>query len=182
MATGAALIVLSIVILVSSPPDEAEAVAPTTTVAPITTTTSQPTPPTTNSTVVTTTTTLPTTTTTVDGRAVVGGFVTQFGNAIANGDTEFVQSRLHPSIVEGFGADVCEAWVISQIMALENYTATGVPQGPTNGTLSTPAGTVDFENRYSVEVTFTFAGQEFESTADFILEDSTVYFTGTCQS
>lgn len=182
MTLGGVLVILSIVIRVSSSADPETTVSQpttTTTESPVTTitTTLNYTDPETP----TTTTTEGSTTTTISAVEQVAQFISRFAEELVSGDSDFVNSRLHPEIVSGFGAEACAAWVASQIMALSDYRLTGDIVGPTIGTLSTPTGSLEFPDRYSAQVSFMFGGQDFESTADFVILDGIVYFTGTCQ-
>lgn len=185
MGVGALLVLLSAVLIINSSGSEdgPEAVA-TTTTAPTATTNSDQAPTTTSMPETTSTSSAPaTTSTTINAADQVSTFIeNDFAPALANGDVEAIQGWLHPDIKEAFGEDACNAWIDTQIMGLANYTATSDPEGPTRGSLSTPTGTIEFDNRYSVAVTFDFGGQSFDSTADFIVDGEAVYFTGNCTS
>ncbi len=117
----------------------------------------------------------------VDAAASVSALIDTLAATIEAGDSEAVLALLHPAITSGFGEDLCRSWVEDEIMALEGYRAVGDVTGPTSGSLDTPSGPVEFGERYSVPIAFTFQGQEFEATADFVVEDGTAYFTGTCE-
>ena len=169
--------------------DVSTTVAETTTTAPQSATTSaaSTTPPTTavsttTTAAPTTTTTAPTTTTTIADADLVDAFVLEFAAALESGDIDFVFSRLHPGLVFGFGTTTCRTWVETQIMALSAYTRTGPITGPSDGSLATPGGDVVFDVVYSVPVSFDFGGASFAQTASYVVDDGTVYFTGTCEA
>ena len=144
----------------------------TTTTVAVTTTTSQ---------VVESTTSLPPETTPPSGSELVAGFVPVFAQAIADGDLEYVLSRLHPDIVEAFGDDLCRNWVQRDILALGDYQLDGTVEGPSTGSISTPSGILTFANRFSAPVTFTFSGRAYSVNADFVVVSGEVFFVGTCR-
>ncbi len=177
---GCLLIVLSLVMLFGPDATDSEAVSSTTTteLVPITsattTTSLQP-----------TTTTQPSTTTTIPmvSTAVrVAGFVGQFAAAIEQQDESFLLDSLHPEIIEGFGESECRLWIQTRVMALTDYFPISTPRGPSAGTLVSPGGTIEFENRYTVDVSFVFDGEPIEDTADFVVEDERIFFTGPCET
>lgn len=188
MGAGAILLVAAVLIWVAgSEPSEPEA-SPDTTLEEATTTSTTPTEVTTSTSETTTTSTKatttaqpPTTTTTIDTASLIEAFIGDLGEAITNGDSAFVFSRLHPEIVDGFGQDVCRSWVETQIMALVDYRMAGEVSGPTTGALDTPGGRIVIDERYSVPIAFRFGGQDQQTTADYVIIDGTVYFTGTCE-
>ena len=153
--------------------------APTTTITPppttVAPTTVAPTtvPPTTTNTVAPTTTTA--------GDQLVADFIEVFATALEAGDSTFVFSRLHPAIVEAFDEELCSNWVDAEIMQLGNYMLTGAVTGPMSGSLDTPSGSVAFANSYTADISFDFGGETFETTANYVLIDGEVYFTGTCR-
>lgn len=153
--------------------------APTTTAAATTTTTTAESS-TTTAAPDTTATTAATTTTTLAATDRIAAFIQAFGEALAAGDVDTVFASLHPDIVSGFGEDACRTWVENEIMGLGNYVQNGDPVGPAPGSLATTNGTVSLENVYAVPIAFDFSGSSFELSADFVVEDDAVYFTGSC--
>ncbi len=150
---------------------------PTTTRLPETTA-----PGSTSTTVASTTTAVATTTTTTAAPTeTVQEFVELYAAAIANGDADFVLSRLHPQVVEQLSIDVCQSWVATEIMALSDYEMAGEPTEPQNRDFSIAGSPVRIDNVSSVPVSFTFGGQSFDSTADFALLDGVIYWLGTCE-
>jgi hypothetical protein len=112
---------------------------------------------------------------------MVAAFIDDFSTALRTGDEEFVFTRLHPEIVAAFGADLCRTWIQTEIMALSDYALDGAIAGPTTGILNTSNGQLALPDRYTAPVTFGFGGQDFAATADYVLLDDFVYFTGTCE-
>lgn len=193
-AAGAALVVLGVILLVLSgllfasgsgteangpPSTAATGLRPSTsgTSAPITTTSEASTDPT------TTISSAPSTTGDgdVDAVSAVSSLIVTLADSIDSGDTASVLALLHPAIVSAFGPELCRSWVEDEIMALEGYRANGDVSGPTTGSIETPSGLIEFEERYSVPVAFGFQGQQFEAIADFVVEGGEAYFTGTCE-
>lgn len=147
----------------------------TTTAAPATTTT------TTAPVETTTSTTEPPTTTTTVAPETVEEFVEAFSTALESGDREFVGDRLHPIIYEGWGEDLCAAWIDREIMTLSDYTLVEVTSGPLDATVSTPNGSVPVADVFTSDVTFTFQGQSFESVGSFALLEGLMYWLGQCR-
>jgi len=143
------------------------------------TTTSPPT--TTTSTTVPVTTTTSSTTTTTLPPETVEEFVLLFAAAIMEGDTDFLFDRLHPAVVGGFGADLCQTWIAREILTLENYHLTGPATGPQDQPFTSPVGEGIIGNSFSAPVVFTFSGQEFESDGGFALIGDQMHWLGQCR-
>ncbi len=192
---GAVAVIVGLIGWVSSggEPDDTSAVATTAPVAPTTAapeTTTAPAPTTTSTTTTTiaptttvaeTTTTAPPTTTTTLGRDDVAAFVQEFSAALAAGDREFIESRLHPQVIDGYGADLCATWITNEIMTMSNYRLIEGPDGPVDQVFGTPGGDRSVSNAWSGRVAFTFQGQEFEGDAGFAILDGTVHWLGQCR-
>lgn len=184
MALGVVLVVAAVAIAMSRVSDSEPAATPTTssagsdsTLRPSPTTTSVPV--TTSSPATTTSSSLPTTTTLQP--ETVAEFVDAFAAALVNRDANFVMSRLHPDVVEAYPEGTCQAWVADQIMGLSDYRMTGGVSGPTDKTVTIAGRQVTFTDVYSAPVSFTFGGQDFQSSADFILLEGLVYWLGVCE-
>jgi hypothetical protein len=121
------------------------------------------------------------TSTSPDDPETVEEFVEEFSEALEDGDREFVLERLHPVVIDGWGAELCETWVDTEIMALSDYTLVSVNEGPVTRTVNTPAGAQQVENFFDASVTFTFEGQDFEASGSFALVDSDMYWLGQCR-
>ena len=184
MALGAVLVVAAVLMAMFGGSD-AEPVAAATTSIPGTVSSSGPSSTTTTTPITTsapaTTTSSPAPTTTTQPAETVEEFVSAFAAALVNGDAGFVMSRLHPDVVGAYPEGTCRAWVDEQIMALSDYRLTGEVSGPTDKTVAIAGAQVTFEAVYSAPVSFTFGGQDFESSADFILVDGLVYWLGVCE-
>lgn len=146
----------------------------TTTFAPATTTTTTPVE-------TTTSTTEPATTTTTIAPETVEEFVEAFSAALESGDRAFIGDRLHPVVYEGWGEDLCAAWIDREIMALSDYTLVSVNSGPANASVSTPNGSVSVADVFAADVTYTYQGQAFDSGGSFALVDGAMYWLGQCR-
>jgi hypothetical protein len=177
MTLGVVLVAAAVAIAMSRVSDS-EPVAASTTSSAGTGSTSGPSS-TTTAPAATTSSSLPTTTTLQS--ETVAEFVDAFAAALVNRDADFVMSRLHPDVVEAYPEGTCQAWVADQIMALSDYRMTGGVTGPTDKTVTIAGRQVTFTDVYSAPVSFTFGGQDFQSSADFILLEGLVYWLGVCE-
>jgi len=184
MALGVVLLAAAVAIAMSRASDSEPVAAATTsssgtgsTLGPSSTTTSVPV--TTTAPAATTSSSLPTTTTLQP--ETVAEFVDAFAAALVNRDGDFVMSRLHPDVVGAYPEGTCQAWVADQIMALSDYRMTGGVTGPADKTVTIAGRQVTFTDVYSAPVSFTFGGQDFQSSADFILLEGLVYWLGVCE-
>lgn len=188
---GAVAVIIGVVGWVSSGGESEDTAAmasttSTTVALPASTTTRAPTSttlaPSTTAAETTTTVAATTTTTTIPlGRDDIVAFVDEFSAALEAGDESFVTSRLHPEVVDGFGADLCATWIANEIMTLSNYRLIDEPSGPTDQVFATPNGQRSIADSWSGRVAFTFGGQEFESDAGFAVLDGVVYWLGQCR-
>ena len=104
-----------------------------------------------------------------------------FSNALDTGDREFILGRLHPAVIEAYGAELCSTWVDTEIMALSSYQLTSEPQGPVDQVVSTPTGSSTITDSFNADVSFTFQGEEFTGGAGFALIDGQVFWLGQCR-
>lgn len=157
--------------------------APTTSVADTTTSTTVPSTATTTASTSTSpsSTSSSSSTSSPDDPETVEEFVEDFADALEDGDREFVLETLHPVVIEGWGAELCESWVDSEIMALSDYTLVSVNEGPITRTVDTPAGAQEVENFFDTSVTFTFQGQSFDAAGSFALIEDDMYWLGQCR-
>lgn len=186
IAVGLALVATAVFATVSRSTDEEPSASPTTSMPgasspseAASTTSTQP--GTTTSEAQTTTSLLAATTTTTRPAETIEGFVDSFAAALASGDMDFVMSRLHPDVVGSYPDGTCAAWVSSQIMALSNYRLTGEPTGPSDRTVTIAGRQMVIADVYSAPVSFTFGGQDFDSSADFAVVGGAVYWLGMCE-
>lgn len=128
-----------------------------------------------------TTTTQPSTTTTTLGLDDIAAFVVEFSTALDSGDRAFVETRLHPEVIDGYGADLCAAWITNEIMTLSDYRLIDGPSGPRDQVFATPGGDRSITDAWSGRVAFTFEGQDFEGDAGFAVLDGVVYWLGQCR-
>lgn len=129
----------------------------------------------------TTTTTVASTTSTTTERGDVEAFADRFAAALVAGDVGFVMDRLHPAVVSGFGSQICEAWIVREIMTLSDYRLISVPEGPLDQLYAIPGGELAISNTWTGRVAFTFGGSEFEGEAGFAELDGTFYWLGQCR-
>ncbi len=183
MVVGGLAIVVALIGLLGGSDDNVESVAASTTApSTITTATSSTQAPTTtepSTTKPTTTTTEPTTTTeapAIDPADAITAFVTSFVAMIDAGDAQGLFESLHPSVTANQDADLCQAFIEREILALVDYRLTGDITGP----LATRYG--EFEvDIYTAPVAFTFQGAAFDGEATFAIEDGEVRWFTTCR-
>lgn len=123
-----------------------------------------------------TTTSTEATTTTIDVNVAIATFVVEFSQAINSGDTDFLNSTLHPAVLEIHGELTCNAFIEAEILLLQDYQLVGSLAGPPTQTFGTSSVEV-----FTGMVTFTLQGQEFEATASFALEDGQVRWFAECR-
>jgi hypothetical protein len=181
MAVGLALVATAIVLGVNGSSDDQSQAMETTSTAGATPTTTSSTSSSRQTTTTTTTTSSPTTTSTTRPSETIEEFVGLFATALSTGDRGFVLERLHPEVVAAYPTDACETWVDDEIMALSDYRLTGDPSGPVDKNVTIAGRQVTIPDVYSAPVSFTFGGQDFESSADFSLVDGVVYWLGMCE-
>jgi hypothetical protein len=129
----------------------------------------------------TTTTTVPTTTTTTVPPQTVEDFVFQLRAAIDADDVEFVFGRLHPAVVDAYGAETCRSWVETEIIKLENYGVIGEVNGPSDRTAKLPGGDQVIKDMFDAPIRFRLDGQSFDSEGGFALVDGLIYWLGQCE-
>jgi len=142
--------------------------------------TTSTTPSTTTTTVQATTTTAPATTTTQPDETVEE-FLVAFSAALDAGDRDFVYMRLHPEVINGWGEDLCSAWVDREIMELSDYTFVSLVSGPVTQPVTTPNGTATILDYFSASVSFVFQGETFSSDGGYALIDGDMYWLGQCR-
>lgn len=170
---GLTLAAAGVVQLIAEEASTTTTVAASPTTAATTTTTTQPT--------TTTTTTAPTTTVITSPPQSVEDFVSQYRAALDSDDVEFVFGRLHPVVVEAYGAELCRAWVEDEVITLEEYELVGVVAGPHTSRVSIPGGEADIPKSFSATVSFVFQGSSFEAEAGFALVDGQMHWLGVCR-
>lgn len=186
MAVGAVLSVVGVIGLLSGdttdPPTAGESASTTAVPTPSTTTTASTTTTGSTTTTAPTTTQAPsttgasTTTTTVPNPDEVASFVDQFTAWIGASDADSLTERLHPAVIDTYGEDLCRSFVEREILALEDYRATGSVVGPDPSQFGSVAIDV-----YRVAVAFTFQGEDFTSDAAFAFHDGVVHWFATCR-
>jgi hypothetical protein len=174
---GLVMIIVGVLTMGGSAEPDPETAATTTVAAPTTTTSTTSTS--------TTTTTAPTTTTTTTTTTVpppsVEDFVAAYTAATEQGDADFLFDTLLPDLRDAFGAELCRAWVEREILALSDYQLTGAITGPSARTLSVGDTAIPVASYYEAPVSFTFQSQSFDTVANWVIEDATVYWIGECR-
>lgn len=146
-----------------------------------TTSTSTTTTSTTSSTTTTTSTTsTSTTTTTVPPEPeTLAEFVVAF-NASTTSDLGFAFDRLHPVVLELFGADMCRTW-LEQRFAGTTVEIVGEPGSPAATRLNTPSGPVDVDDLFTVLTEITFQGSVSDAPATYAYVDGLIHWFTSCE-
>jgi len=183
MGLGLLMIVAGVLTLGGGDPEPVA--GPTTTTTTTTTTTAAPETTTTEAPTTTTTTSAPTTTTTTttttEPPPSVEEFISAYATATEGGDADFLFDRLLPQLRDEFGADLCRTWVEREILAISGYQLTGEIAGPTSRTLNVGETAIPTDDYYEAPVVFTFQGQSFDTTAQWVVQDGQVYWIGVCR-
>lgn len=108
-------------------------------------------------------------------------FISAFSAALANGDEPFVQDRLHPQVIEGYGEELCRAWVTREIMALSEYELVSVDDGPQTRTYAFTNGSQTVTDVFDATVSFNFSGQAFTDTTNVALVENKMHWLGQCR-
>jgi hypothetical protein len=178
---GAIAMTVGLIGMISS--GDGDTVAVTTTAGATTTsstTTSAPTTTTTTTTATTSTTSSTTTTTTVAVPDLIGGFADMFRDSLDGADGTFAFETLHPVVVSTFGEELCRAYVDREVVLIRDYTLTGPIEGPTPRVFETSGGEVTVDV-YTAPVTFTFQGQQVDTTGAFAIVDGEVRWFTECR-
>ena len=159
-------------------PTEEPAVEPTATLEPAPTATPEPTPePTPEAT--------PTTEPTATPEPVpetLDDFVTAFNGANSAGDTSFAFERLHPVVLEIFGAELCQTWLDNRF-AGTTIGVTGEPSPLTTTSFGLPDGsTSEVPDYFTVAVDLTFQGSVTAADASFAYIGPDIYWFTNCEA
>jgi hypothetical protein len=127
------------------------------------------------------TTTSTTTTSTTLPPETLAEFVDLFAAALEADDVQFIFGRLHPAVVDGYGADICLKFIEREIIALDNYRLTADPAPPADADFELPSGMVTIEAVVLASVAFTFGGEDFELPATFALVDGEYRWMTQCR-
>ena len=102
-------------------------------------------------------------------------FVAAFAAATEADDFDFVWSRMHPAVIERADGDeaLCRAWVEREILALDDYALLDLIEGPA------PFG--DLDNVFTVAVTFSFQGEDFDGIGQYVADDGRLLWLGQCR-
>jgi hypothetical protein len=185
MALGMAVLVAGVAEVVGSRNDGAQPAGSSTTTAMAAAGTVVASTTSTNATATTTPGPSPTTTeastTTTIAVETVEAFVADFARALADGDVGFVFSRLHPTVIELYGDELCRAWTEREIMALGDYQVTGPVAGPEDVAVSADGATVEVSDVFVAPIRFAFQGESFDSQGQFAPVDGVIHWLGVCR-
>lgn len=181
MAAGVLLMIAGVALAVGGGGDETSAAAATTTPTSSAVPSSTSSTTTTTQAIRTTTSRPPESTTTTTASETVESFVETFSAALETGDADFLYTRLHPAVVDGYGEDLCRAWIDREVMGLSQYQLVGEVSDPVTHIVSTPKGAAQIDDFYTATVSFVFQGTGFQDTAQFAALDGHIYWIGTCR-
>ncbi len=108
-------------------------------------------------------------------------FVARFVAAIADGDVDFLVSRLHPMIIATFDEPTCRATVTDQILLFENFTVGEPLTGPNAETYTLADGTTAVAEVYSAPISFDFQARSFDNAGTWGLVDGEVHWFLACR-
>ena len=103
-------------------------------------------------------------------------FVDDFVAWIAVGDVSALLNSLHPAVGNRFGAELCAAFIEDEILNLVEYRTAGAVEGPQDLVFGDETFPV-----YTVSVSFTYQGADFEDTAAFGIVEGEVRWFTTCR-
>ncbi|MEX2278885.1 MAG: hypothetical protein WEA76_02220 [Acidimicrobiia bacterium] len=112
----------------------------------------------------------------LDATVLIEEFVADFVGWISAGDAGTLTTRLHSSVIEQYGEDLCRSFVEREILELVDYRL----DGPVSGPNSVPHGSATVVV-FDAPVAFTFQGEQFTGTAGFAFSDGDVYWFATCR-
>lgn len=109
-------------------------------------------------------------------------FVAAFNDANSVGDTTFASERLHPVVIEIFGAELCQTWLDNRF-AGTTIQVTGEP-GPLGSTsFGLPDGsTSEVTDYFTVAVDLTFQGSVTSAEASFAYIGPDIYWFTNCEA
>jgi hypothetical protein len=103
----------------------------------------------------TTTTTVADTTTTTVRDETPEAFITRLDEALRTGDVAFLSARLHPAVINRYGAEVCAAHLETLQDTYTPRTVTGDATGPASYDWKTDGMTTTIADIYSVPIEIT---------------------------
>ena len=109
-------------------------------------------------------------------------FVAAFNESNSAGDTSFAFERLHPVVIEIFGAELCETWLVSRFTGT-TIAVTGEP-GPLGTTSFNLADgtTTDVTGYFTVAVDLTFQGSVTPANANFAYVGPDIHWFTNCET
>lgn len=107
----------------------------------------------------------------VPGVETAEAFVVALGNALTSGDIAFVRSRLHPAVIERYGAAACDSYLASR-SAPVSFTPKEV-RAPATYAWTTDGQTTDIPQTNQVVVTQAAGGGSTERVVHVTRVDGT---------
>lgn len=109
-------------------------------------------------------------------------FVAAFNASNAAGDTTFAFERLHPVVLEIFGADLCQTWLDSRF-AGTTIQVTGEPSPLGSTSFGLPDGSTSaVDDYFTVAVDLTFQGSVTSAEASFAFIGPDIYWFTNCEA
>ena len=104
-----------------------------------------------------------------DVQALFAEFVTQFNQATADDDVDWLYEHLAPSVIDVFGEAACREHVERVIVQVEDLTTLAPALGPFDTVVEVPlpggeSEVVELTGLYSVEMSYTFDGASVTGT------------------
>lgn len=109
-------------------------------------------------------------------------FVAAFNQANSVGDTTFASDRLHPVVIEIFGAELCQTWLDNRF-AGTTIQVTGEPSPLGSTSFGLPDGsTSEVTDYFTVAVDLTFQGSVTPAEASFAYIGPDIYWFTNCEA
>lgn len=109
-------------------------------------------------------------------------FVAAFNDANSVGDTTFASDRLHPVVIEIFGAELCQTWLDNRF-AGTTIQVTGDPSPLGSTSFGLPDGsTSEVTDYFTVAVDLTFQGSVTPAEASFAYLGPDIYWFTNCEA
>ena len=104
-----------------------------------------------------------------DVQALFAEFVTEFNQATADDDVDWLYDHLAPSVIDVYGEATCRAHVERVIVRVEDLTTFAPALGPFDTVVEVPSpgggsAVVELSGLYSVDMSYTFDGATVTGT------------------
>lgn len=109
-------------------------------------------------------------------------FVAAFNSSNSAGDTTFAFERLHPVVLEIFGAEPCQTWLDNRF-AGTTIEVTGEPSALSTTSFGLPDGsTTEVNDYFTVAVDLTFQGSVTSAEASFAFIGPDIHWFTNCEA